>query len=255
MGLNEVGESVVVVPSVSLDRIDERGGTLLQAYEERFLFLLLLLRQPRLRMVYVTSMPIAPTAIEYYLALLPGVIPSHARSRLHLVHVGDASGRPLTEKLAGASEAARAHPRAGAGPSPVPPHPVQHHGPRAGPGPGAGHPDVRRRPAAVPAGHQVRMPQAVRRGGRASPAGLRGPVQPRRCRGRPRAAAGRASGCQRGAREAQRGRVGRGQRAGRPPGPAATRCAPGARGADRPGRGHELRAADDRAGPVPREAR
>ena len=99
MGLNEAGESVVVVPSVSLDRIDERGGTLLQAYEERFLFLLLLLRQPRLRMVYVTSMPIAPTAIEYYLALLPGVIPSHARSRLDLVHVGDASGRPLTEKL------------------------------------------------------------------------------------------------------------------------------------------------------------
>ena len=86
-------------PSVSLDRIDERGGTLVQAYEERFLFLLLLLRQPRLRMVYVTSMPIAPTVIEYYLALLPGVIPSHARSRLHLVHVGDASGLPLTDKL------------------------------------------------------------------------------------------------------------------------------------------------------------
>ena len=31
-----------------------------QAIEERFLFLLLLLRQPRLRMVYVTSMPIDP---------------------------------------------------------------------------------------------------------------------------------------------------------------------------------------------------
>ncbi len=99
MGLNEPGESVVVVPSVSLDRIDERGGTLLQAYEERFLFLLLLLRQPRLRMIYVTSTPIAPAVIEYYLALLPGVIPSHARSRLDLVHVGDASGRPLTDKL------------------------------------------------------------------------------------------------------------------------------------------------------------
>ena len=45
----------------------------------------MLLRQPRLRMVYVTSMPIAPEIIEYYLALLPGVIPSHARSRLSLV--------------------------------------------------------------------------------------------------------------------------------------------------------------------------
>ena len=36
------------------------AAALTQAYEERFLFLLLLLRQPRLRMVYVTSMPIAP---------------------------------------------------------------------------------------------------------------------------------------------------------------------------------------------------
>lgn len=99
IGLNEPGESVIVVPSVSLDRIDERGGTLLQAYEERYLFLLLLLRQPRLTMIYVTSMRIDPSIVEYYLALLPGVIPSHARARLHLVHVGDASARPLTDKL------------------------------------------------------------------------------------------------------------------------------------------------------------
>ena len=70
-----------------------------QAYEERFLFLLMLLRQPRLRMVYVTSLPIAPEIIEYYLALLPGVIPSHARSRLSLVAVNDASPRSLSEKL------------------------------------------------------------------------------------------------------------------------------------------------------------
>ena len=70
-----------------------------QAYEERFLFLLMLLRQPRLRMVYVTSMPIAPEIIEYYLALLPGVIPSHARARLSLVAVHDSSPRSLSEKL------------------------------------------------------------------------------------------------------------------------------------------------------------
>ena len=34
--------------------------------------LLLLLRQPRLRMIYVTSLPVDPRIIEYYLALLPG---------------------------------------------------------------------------------------------------------------------------------------------------------------------------------------
>ena len=99
MRLNEEGESVVVIPSVTLDRVEERSGSLSQAFEERFLFLLLLLRQPRLRMVYVTSMPVAPAVIEYYLALLPGVIPSHARARLSLVSVNDSSSRPLSEKL------------------------------------------------------------------------------------------------------------------------------------------------------------
>ena len=99
MRLNHDDESVVVVPSITLDRAVARSGTMTQAMEERFLFLLMLLRQPRLRMVYVTSMPIAPEIIEYYLALLSGVIPSHARSRLWLVHVGDGSPRSLSEKL------------------------------------------------------------------------------------------------------------------------------------------------------------
>ena len=99
MRLNLENESVVVIPSVTLDRLGEGSGSMTQAYEERFLFLLLLLREPRLRMVYVTSMPIAPTIIEYYLALLPGVIPSHARARLTLVSIGDGTPRPLSEKL------------------------------------------------------------------------------------------------------------------------------------------------------------
>ena len=99
MRRNEEGESVVVIPSVSVDRVGERSGSLQQAYEERFLVLLLLLRHPRLRMIYVTSMPIAPKIVEYYLALLTGVIPSHARARLSLISVGDASPRPLSEKL------------------------------------------------------------------------------------------------------------------------------------------------------------
>ena len=92
-------ESVVVVPSVSLDGAVAPSGVVMQAMEERSLFLLLLLRQPRLRMIYVTSMPMSEDVIEYYLALLPGVIPSHARARLTLVSVGDSSPRPLSRKL------------------------------------------------------------------------------------------------------------------------------------------------------------
>jgi hypothetical protein len=92
-------ESVVVVPSISLEHSTASTGTLIQAMEERALFLLLLLRQPRLRLVYVTSQPVADSIVDYYLGLLPGVIPRHARNRLTMVSVGDASLAPLSEKL------------------------------------------------------------------------------------------------------------------------------------------------------------
>jgi hypothetical protein len=92
-------ESAVVVPSISLERSTASSGTLVQAMEERALFQLLLLRQPMLTLVYVTSSPIADEIVDYYLGLLAGVIPSNARRRLHLVSVGDASVRPLSQKV------------------------------------------------------------------------------------------------------------------------------------------------------------
>lgn len=95
---SEEEQTIVVVPSMSIDSADETGSVI-QAYEERFLFLLLLLRQPRARLVYVTSQRILPSIIDYYLDLLPGVISSHARPRLFLPSPLDGSPRPLTEKL------------------------------------------------------------------------------------------------------------------------------------------------------------
>jgi len=94
---NQDPQTIVVVPSMSIDAIG--AGAVMQAYEERFLFLLLLLRQPRARLLYVTSQTILPSIIDYYLALLPGVIPSHARQRLFLLSPLDGSVRPLSEKL------------------------------------------------------------------------------------------------------------------------------------------------------------
>jgi hypothetical protein len=49
----------------------------------------------RLKLVYVTSMPVDPSVIGY-LSLLR-CHPSHARARLSLVSVGDSSATPLTE--------------------------------------------------------------------------------------------------------------------------------------------------------------
>src|SRR6185295_13908505 len=90
-------QTIVVVPSLNVDSSVE--GVMQQAYEERYLFLLLLLRQARARLVYVTSQAIHPDVVDYYLGLLPGVIASHARKRLFLVSPLDGSAKPLTEKL------------------------------------------------------------------------------------------------------------------------------------------------------------
>lgn len=75
---DEVPHTVVVVPSVSLDSVMVEQLSTVQPSEERFLILLMLLRQPQARLVYVTSEPIAPDIVDYYLHLMPGVIPAHA---------------------------------------------------------------------------------------------------------------------------------------------------------------------------------
>jgi hypothetical protein len=95
--MNQDPQTIVVVPSLTVDKLLQ--GQQQQAYEERFLFLLLLLRQPRARLVYVTSLAIHPNIIDYYLGLLPGVVASHARKRLFLVSPLDASPKPLSLKL------------------------------------------------------------------------------------------------------------------------------------------------------------
>lgn len=94
---NQDEQTIVVVPSMSIDM--GGSGSEIQGYEERFLFLLLLLSQPRARLIYLTSMAPHPSVIEYYLDLLPGVIPSHARRRLSLLSPFDDSLAPLSQKL------------------------------------------------------------------------------------------------------------------------------------------------------------
>ena len=89
----------VVVPSFTLDSEELakiRGCSFL---EERLLFLLIRLRNPRARLVYVTSQPLHPLVLEYYLQLLAGVPASHARARFTHLCVFDTSSKPLTQKV------------------------------------------------------------------------------------------------------------------------------------------------------------
>lgn len=95
----EAARTVIVVPSMTMDAevlMRLRG---VWHYEERLLCLLLLLRMPRTRLVYVTSQQIAPSIIDYYLHLLPGIPGNHARQRLTLFNCHDASPIPLTQKI------------------------------------------------------------------------------------------------------------------------------------------------------------
>ena len=94
-------QTIVVVPSMSLDREELRKLTGASHYEERLLCLLMLLRFPRAHLVYVTSEALAPSIVDYYLHLLPGVPPSHARRRLTLLSCDDGSSVPLTQKILG----------------------------------------------------------------------------------------------------------------------------------------------------------
>jgi hypothetical protein len=107
--LHEVWESIlmkeeephtsVVVPSLTLDQTELKKLPGVNFYEERLLFLLIRLRNPHARMVYVTSQPVHPMILEYYFQFLAGIPASHARQRLTLLCAHDASPRALTEKI------------------------------------------------------------------------------------------------------------------------------------------------------------
>ena len=91
--------TVLIVPSLSLDQQVMAKISGVHHYEERMLCLLLLLRLPRTRVIYVTSAPISEAIIDYYLHLLPGVPSLHARERLTLLTCNDASPVALTRKI------------------------------------------------------------------------------------------------------------------------------------------------------------
>ena len=90
---------IVVVPSVSVDQRELKKIQGFLHYEERLLFSLIRLRNPRTRLIYITAVPMSPIIIDYYLQLLPGIPFSHARDRLLLLSTYDSSLKPLTQKI------------------------------------------------------------------------------------------------------------------------------------------------------------
>ncbi len=100
----EHGESrgefdLLMVPSLTMDPAQLELVTGAHHYEERQLFSLMRLRDPGVRVVYVTSKLLPDLVVDAVLELMPGVPTSHARRRLHLFDTDDGSARPLTRKL------------------------------------------------------------------------------------------------------------------------------------------------------------
>lgn len=64
---NLAPKTIVIIPSLTLDQevLAKVNGAL--HYEERLLCLLMLLRMPRAHITFVSSMPIDPIIIDYYL--------------------------------------------------------------------------------------------------------------------------------------------------------------------------------------------
>ncbi len=89
----------VIVPSLSVDQEELSKVQGASFYEERLLFALIRLRNPNARLIYVTSQPVHPDVVDYYLQLLVGVPAAHAKRRLQMLCLYDDSPRPLTEKV------------------------------------------------------------------------------------------------------------------------------------------------------------
>lgn len=92
-------KTVVIIPSLTMDQEILSKITGISYYEERLLCLLMLLRMPRTHIIYITSLPIDPSIIDYYLHLLPGITSFHAKERLILLSCFDSSPRSLTQKI------------------------------------------------------------------------------------------------------------------------------------------------------------
>ncbi|MDH4281907.1 MAG: peptide ligase PGM1-related protein [Myxococcales bacterium] len=90
---------IVVIPSLSFDGLESVSIDGVIHYEERMLFALNLLRHPRARLVYVSSAPIHPAAVDYMLSLIGGIPNEHMRQRLTVISLYDSSLVPLTRKI------------------------------------------------------------------------------------------------------------------------------------------------------------
>ncbi|HET7012972.1 MAG TPA: peptide ligase PGM1-related protein [Streptosporangiaceae bacterium] len=98
-GTVRAGTTIVVVPSLTLDNDELSKITGAVHFEERLLFLLQMLRQPDVRIVYVVSEPLDSELVTYALDISSVLAVPGTRSRLTILSCDDAGCEPLTGKI------------------------------------------------------------------------------------------------------------------------------------------------------------
>ena len=89
--------TIIVLPSVTFPPEELKKIVAIQHYEERLLCLLLLLSNPDLRMLFITSLRVPEPVVDYYLSFLDD--PRDAADRLYVLSLGDGTPRALTQKV------------------------------------------------------------------------------------------------------------------------------------------------------------
>lgn len=95
-------ESVIIIPSLDFPQTELNKILAPNSYEERMLCCLFDLINPNLRIIFISSTPIAKTIVDYYLGLLEkasGISPSEAKKRIKLLSCDDPSISPLSLKV------------------------------------------------------------------------------------------------------------------------------------------------------------
>lgn len=105
-GISELTDgTIVVLPSISFPSEELRKIVGITRYEERLLCLLLWLRSPRLKMIFVSSLAVDDAVLDYYLSFLPD--PADARRRVTMVALDRPETGALSQKLLESSDKLR----------------------------------------------------------------------------------------------------------------------------------------------------
>lgn len=90
---------ILIIPSLSLDQRELQKIEGCEHYEERLLFSLIRLQNPRTRLIYVTSVPLHPSIIDYYLLTFCQLVVPIAVIAIDIFHQPESDNQDKSDHL------------------------------------------------------------------------------------------------------------------------------------------------------------